>query len=125
KLPLKKEHALLSSAISNLFPKIRISSRLTYLESLLPDQKPYVRGKLAEDQKGKVWFEEDPAGLWLWAIQPYFSVERNIDLRNRFRIINDVYFPPLKVEGVIGYDPVNTSKVNLKSNNYSQACLFI
>lgn len=126
KLPLKKEHALLSSAISNLFGKIRISSRLTKLESLLPDQKPYIRGILTEpDQKGRVWFEPDSTGLWLWAVQPYYSVERNLDLRNRCRTINDVYFPPLKIEGVIGYDPVNTSKINLKSNNYSQACLFI
>lgn len=125
KLPLKKEHALLSSAVSNLFGKIRISSRLTSLEAMLPGQKPYVRGKLTEDQNGKVWFEEDPTGLWLWAVHPYFSVEKNIDARNRFTVQNGVFFPPVNIAGCIGYDPVNFSKENIKGSHLSQACLFV
>lgn len=125
KLPLKEEHALLSSAVTNLFGKVRISSRLTDLESLLPDQKPYVRGSLVEGQHGKVHFEEDSTGLWLWAVHPYFSVEKNIDTRNRFKIINGVYFPVQPVAGSIGYDPVNYPKENIKSSNFSQACIFI
>jgi hypothetical protein len=126
KLPLKEEHALLSSAISNLFHKARISKRLTELEAMLPEEKPYVRGKLVEGQNGKVYFEVDATGLWLWAVQPYFSVEKNVDTRNRFRISNQgVFFPPINPEGVIGYDPVNYPKENIKSSNFSQACLFI
>lgn len=125
KLPLKEEHALLSSAVANLFGKVRISARLTDLEALLPHEKPYVRGKLIEDAKGNVYFEADPTGLWLWAISPYYSVELGIDLRNRYMVSNNVYFPPVNIEGVIGYDPVNYPKENIKSANFSQACLFI
>lgn len=125
KLPLKKEHALLSSAIANLFGKARISARLTELESLLPHQKPYVRGKLVEGQNGKVYFEADPTGLWLWAVHPFFSIERGIDTRNRFRYIDGVCFPYPNSSGVIGYDPVNVSKENIKSTSFSQACLFV
>jgi hypothetical protein len=125
KLPLKKEHALLSSAIANLFGKARISARLTELEGMLPEQKPYVRGKLIEEQNGKVYFEADPTGLWLWAIHPYFSIENGIDTRNRFRIYNDVFFPYPNSSGVVGYDPINYPKENIKSVNFSQACLFV
>lgn len=124
KLPLRKEHALLSSAIANLFGKQRISARLTELESLLPDQKPYVRGKLLEDAGGKIYFEADPTGLWLWSVHPYFSVENKIDTRNRFRVYDRIFFPPTNTAGAIGYDPVNYPKENIKSANFSQACLF-
>lgn len=122
KLPLKKEHALLSSAVNNIFSKPRISERLTELESLLPYQKPYVRGRLEEDQKGNVWFEDDPEGLWLWCLHPYFSTERNIDTRNRFFVRGSVFFPSVNPEGCGGYDPINYPKGNLKSANFSQAC---
>ena len=124
KLPLKEEHALLSSAVSNLFSKVRISSRLTDLEAMLPHEKPYVRGKLVEDSNGKVYFENDSTGLWLWAVHPFFSIEHDIDTRNRFRLYNQVMFPPANVEGCIGYDPVNYPKENIKSSNFSQASLF-
>lgn len=124
KLPLKKEHALLSSSITNLFSKPRISARLTELEAMLPDQKPYVRGRLDEDMKGKVWFEPDPAGYWLEFIKPYFSVDKNIDTRNRYRKINGIFFPPVNPEGCGGYDPINYPRATLKSNHYSQACIW-
>ncbi len=124
KLPLKKEHALLSSSIANIFSRVRIASRLDYLDGLLPDQKPYIRVKLV-DKAGKVYKEPDPAGLWLWAVEPYFSAEKNIDTRNRFRLIEGVHFPPVNPEGAIGYDPVNYPKGSLKSTNYSQACIVV
>lgn len=125
KLPLKEEHALLSSAVSNLFHKVRISARLTELEGISIDEKPYIRGRLDELQDGSIEFVADPMGLWLWAIQPYFSFEKNIDTRNRFRKYNGVFFPPKNSAGCIGYDPVNYPKENIKSSNFSQACLFI
>ncbi len=126
KLPLKEEHTLLSSSISSIFSKPRISARLSILESLLPDERPYVRGRLEEDQDGKVYFEADPTGYWLWAVHPFFSVERNIDLRNRFRVSGDkVFFPPINPAGCIGYDPINYSKGQTKSSNVSQAAGFI
>lgn len=125
KLPLIEQHALLSATVSNLFRKPAIVDRLTYLEGLRFDQKPYIRGRLEEEQNGKVYFEADPAGLWLWAVHPYFSKEKNIDTRNRFRVINDIFYPPINSEGCIGYDPVLYPKDTLKSSNFSQACLFI
>lgn len=125
KLPLKEEHALLSSAVANLFGKVRISARLTDLEALMPHEKPYVRGRLVESQDGKVYFEADPTGLWLWAIHPFFSIERGIDMRNRWDIHSGVLFPKRNAAGCIGYDPVNYPKENIKSANFSQACLFV
>lgn len=125
KLPLKEEHALLSSAVSNLFGKVRISSRLTDLEAMHPSEKPYVRGKLLETQDGKIYFEADPTGLWLWAVHPYYSVEKGIDTRNRWDNYNGIIFPKPNAAGCIGYDPVNYPKENIKSSNFSQACLFV
>jgi|ERR1700733_15316111 len=125
KFPIIEEHALLSSAVSNLFNKLRISNRLSHLESLTPDQKPYVRGKLEEGQNGKISFVADPTGLWLWAIHPFFDKDKNIDTRNRFNVYDGVYFPPINMSGVIGYDPVNFHKEDIKSANFSQACLFV
>lgn len=125
KLPLKEEHALLSANVSNLFRKPAIVERLSYLDSLPFNKKPYVRGNLIETQRGNVYFEADDMGIWLWAIQPYFSVEKNIDTRNRFRIINGVIHPPINPEGCIGYDPIVYPKATLKSTNYSQAAVVI
>lgn len=126
KLPLKEEHALLSSSISNLFPKPRISARLTELEALLPDEKPYVRGRLDELQNGKIEFVPDPKGWWLWAAHPFFSAEKNIDTRNRFRrTMEGVFFPPVNPEGVVGYDPINYPKGQTKSSSISQAAIII
>lgn len=121
KLPLKKEHALLSSAISSLFSKVRISARLTELEGMLPSEKPYVRSSLIE-KEGLIYREADPNGVWLWAIDPYYSKEKNIDTRNRFRVMDGVFFPPINPEGAIGYDPINYPKLLTKSNHISQAC---
>lgn len=125
KLPLKEEHALLSSTVSNLFSKPRISARLTTLEGMMPDEKPYVRGIFDEDQSGKVWFTVNPSGYWLLAAHPYFSVERKVDTRNRFYLRNNVYFPAINPEGAIGYDPINYPKENMKNKPISQACIIV
>ena len=121
KLPLKKEHALLSSAIGSLFPKIRISARLTILEGMAPDEKPYVRSSLIE-KDGKVYREADPSGCWLWAVDPYHSIEKNVDTRNRFYKSDGVFFPYPNPEGAWGYDPINYPKLLTKSNSLSEAC---
>jgi hypothetical protein len=123
---MMEAHAMLSSSTLNLFSKTRIASRLQELAEMTLDEKPYIRGRLEELQDGKIEFVADSYGLWLWAVQPYFSIEKNIDTRNRFRKSNQgVYFPPVNPEGVIGYDPVNYPKETVKSSNFSQACLFI
>ncbi|GAC1491031.1 MAG: hypothetical protein NVS1B13_20940 [Flavisolibacter sp.] len=121
KLPLKEEHALLSSATHSLFHKARISQRLTELEAMAEDEKPYVRGRLDETQSGRIIFVPDASGFWLFAVLPYMNQVKGIDTSNRYRIINGVYFPPVNPEGAIGYDPINFSKVQVRSNHYSQA----
>lgn len=126
KLPLIKQHALLSSAAANTFPKIRINERLTYLDSLRVEDKPYVRGRLEEDNRGNVWFEADSLGYWLWAVHPYFSEEMKIDVRNRFKKTSEgVLFPAVNIEGCIGYDPVDYPKANVKTSHFSQACAVV
>lgn len=126
KTPMIEQHAMLSSSTLNLFPKIRIASRLTELGQMPYDEKPYVRGRLDPLQNGYVEFVPDEFGLWLWAVQPFFSIERNIDTRNRFsRSREGVFFPPINPEGSIGYDPVNYDKENTTSSNLSQACLWV
>lgn len=123
KLPIKEEHALLAAASNKqIFPYLRMSSRLSELESKTIDQKPYVRGRLDEDSKGKVWFEADPYGVWLISLHPYFSAERNIDTRNRWRFKNGVYFPPVNPEFVGGYDPNRYKTKNTTSTSLSESC---
>lgn len=123
KLPLEESHALLSSSVSNIFRKPAIVQRLHELEELPFDKKPYVRGDLVEDQQGLIHFEPSETGIWLWAVQPYFSTEKAIDTRNRFRRIDGVFFPPINPEGCFGYDPINFPKDMLKTNKYSKACI--
>jgi hypothetical protein len=123
RLPLEESHALLASAkAKQIFPYLRITNRLSYLESVPVDKKPYVRGDLIEDAKGKVWFEENPYGVWLIATHPHFSAEDNIDTRNRWRFRNGIYFPPTNPEYVGGYDPTRYKTKNTTSNNLSESC---
>lgn len=126
RLPLEESHALLASPrTKQIFPHLRIVGRLSYLESLPASQKPYVRGSLVEDSKGKVWFEDDPFGVWLIAAHPYYSSEKNIDTRNRFRFKNGLFFPPSNPEYVIGYDPTKYKTKNTTSSSLSEACAVV
>lgn len=124
KLPLKEEHALLAAVTSkNTFPRLRFSSRLSELEAMPVGKKPYVIGRLDEDATGRVWFHEDPFGVWKISLHPYFSSEKNIDTRNRFRrMANGLFFPPTNPEFVGGYDPTRYKTKNTKSTNLSKAC---
>lgn len=124
RLPLSKADAMLSSQTSTNFRRVVINSRLTDLRGMLPHNKPYIRVNLTEDMKGNVYLENDAEGIWLWAVQPYFSAEKNIDTRNRFRkSAEGVYFPPIKIEGAIGYDPISYPKNLTTSTHLSRACI--
>jgi len=123
KMPVKEEHVLLTVGQSKQgLHKLRMAVRLAALEALPYDKKPYVRGKLTEDSKGKVWFEEDGEGVWLIAVHPYFSVEKDIDTRNRFRYKEPFFKKPKNPEYVVGYDPTRYKTKNTTSGNLSDAC---
>lgn len=126
RLPLEESHAMLAASEHTYFPLIRIDSRLQKLYSLPKDEKPYIIGRLDEDINGKVWFVPDENGKWLVAAQPYFSSERSIDLRNRFKLSpKGVYFPYNNIEGVIGYDPIRYKKDDTVSKNLSLAAIIV
>jgi hypothetical protein len=126
RLPLEKKHGLMAATDKTYFPIIRMQDRLDYLNSLPIHEKPYVRGNLTPpDSKGRVYFEPDENGIWLISVQPYFSAERNIDTRNRFRIIGTKFHPPVNPEYVIGYDTIKFKTKNTTSRNLSQACLLV
>lgn len=140
KMPMALPHALLTPTGDGYFSKARIMSRLQDLRKLPIDRKPYVIGALEDhpDGKGKVYFESNEErrarcekykidykpGKWLFALQPYFSQEKNIDTRNRFRVSSHgVFFPPINPEGGIGYDPVRYKKEDTSSKSLSDACI--
>lgn len=126
RLPLEKKHGLMAATDKTYFPIIRMQDRLDYLNSLPIHQKPYTRGNLTTpDSKGRVDFELSETGIWLISAHPYFSAEKNIDTRNRFRIIGKKYHPPVNPEGAIGYDTIKFKKKNTTSNSLSQACLVV
>lgn len=137
RLPLSKEDAMLSAQTMSNFRRIIINSRLKKLREMPIDEKPYVRGMLEEMQDGKVYFVSDAErqsksdvpidpGIWLWSVQPYFSMEKNIDTRNRFtKNRQGVYFPPVNPEGAIGYDPINYHKEQTTSNSLSRAAIVV
>ena len=122
RLPLEKKHGLMAATDKTYFPILRMQDRLDKLNALARNQKPYIRGNLTE-VRGKVWFEPDENGIWLVAVQPYFSVENKIDTRNRFRSYNGHFYPPINPEYIIGYDPIKMKTKNTTSNNLSLACI--
>lgn len=124
RMPLCKADALMSAQMMTYFRKQVISTRLQDLMGMPPDQKPYVRGNLVEDKNGKVWFEHDEEnGIWLVAVHPYFSKEKGIDTRNRFRKIDGIYWPPVNPEYCVGYDPVRYNKEDIQSSHFSRAAI--
>lgn len=145
KQPMELRHALLTPTGQGYFSKIRITNRLDQLRAMPNDNKPYVRGVLEEDSKGKIWFKSDAErqveqdkenektgnyniitpGRWLIALHPYYSNEKNIDTRNRFRVMDGVFFPPVNPEFGGGYDPIRYKKEDTSSNHLSEAAIII
>ena len=124
RLPLEKKHGMMAANDKTYFPIIRMEDRLDVLNALPRDQKPYVRGFLTEGPNGRIYFEPNEEGIWLVSVHPYFSTEKNIDTRNRFRRgDNGLFFPPTNPEFVIGYDPIRYKTKNTTSKNLSLACL--
>lgn len=125
KMPIEERHALLTVTSNTYFSKVRITDRLDHLRNLPNDSKPYVRGRFEFTQSGNVVFEPDEYGHWLIALHPFFSVERNVDTRNRFRKSDGVFFPPNNPEFGIGYDPIRYKKEDTSSASLSKACIVV
>lgn len=126
RLPLVKADALLSAQMVTYFSRPRINERLNELRGLPVGKKPYVRGNLKDSSSGGVYFESDEEnGIWLVAVQPYFSEEKNIDTRNRYRKNGNIYYPPINPEGCIGYDPIRYRKADTKSSSLSRSSAIV
>lgn len=125
KQPMEMRHALLTPTGQGYFSKIRITHRLDILRAMPKDKKPYVRGRLEYDQRENVYFEADEYGHWLIALHPYYSTTKNIDTRNRYRVMNGVFFPPINPEFGIGYDPIRYKKEDTSSNHLSEAAIIV
>lgn len=124
RMPLCKADALMSAQMTTYFRKPVIAARLSELMGMMPDEKPYVRGNLKEDAKGRVYFEHDPEnGIWLIAVHPYVNAKRGIDASNRCRKINGVWWPPVNPEHCVGYDPVRYNREDIQSSNFSRAAI--
>lgn len=139
KMPTRMRHALLTATNQGYFSKLRTSLRLEQLREMPFDRKPYVVGSLEYDRQGYVYFESNQermarcerdgskyeAGHWMIAVQPFFSVEKKINLANRYRNIDGVFFPPLNPEGAIGFDPIRYRKEDTTSANLSEAAIIV
>ena len=125
KQPMELRHTLLTPTGQGYFSKIRTSHRLDVLRGLPHDRKPYVRGRLETYDNGDVYFEQDDAGHWLVALHPYYSVERGIDTRNRYRRSGGIFLPPINPEFGIGYDPIRYKREDTSSNRLSQAAIIV
>lgn len=139
KMPTRLQHCLLTPTNQGYFSKIRISARLDELRLLPWDSKPYVVGSLEYNQSGDVYFisneqkriecEKDGTkytpGYWMIAVQPHYSIDKKINLANRYRKINGICHPPINPEGAIGYDPIKYRKEDTTSTHLSEAAIIV
>lgn len=125
KQPMELRHTLLTPTGQGYFSKLRITHRLEILRGLPNDRKPYVRGRFETYDNGDVYFEQDETGHWLVALHPYYSVEKGIDARNRYRRSGGIFLPPVNPEFGIGYDPIRYKKEDTTSNRLSKASIIV
>lgn len=140
KMPTVLRHCLLTGGGQGYFPKTRITHRLDELRSLPYDRKPYVVGAFEYDNRGNVYFESNverearckregiqyTPGYWMVAVQPYYSIDRGVDTRNRYRkTVGGILLPPINPEYGIGYDPIRYKKEDTSSRHLSDAAIIV
>mgnify|MGYP001559163441 CR=1 FL=1 len=140
KMPTMMRHVLLTATNQGYFSKVRIAAKLEQLRALPNDRKPYVVGALEYDKKGDVYFESNAEratrceeegvpyepGYWMISVHPYFSADKGIDTRNRYRkTMNGFLMPPINPEGCIGYDSIRYRKEDTVSTHLSEAAIIV
>lgn len=123
KYPLSIEEALGSALTQGIFDKKRINDRIEIINKLPKSEKPYVEGKLEEDNNNKVHFVPDSNEPWLFFNQPYINTSKGIDKSNRFLVVDNRHIAPRNPEGVYGYDPVRYMQSDTTSNSISKASI--
>jgi len=121
RFPLSIEEALGSALSTGVFDTDRIQKRIDIIKGL--ENKPYIEGKLTEDNNGRVHFEPDTNEPWLVYNLPYIDTLKNIDKSNRFRVIDNRHVAPRNPEGVFGYDPIRYADIDVKSDSLSKASI--
>lgn len=123
RLPLTEADVLLSAANISYFSAMRIALRRQQLRELAAKkQPPWIRGNFKPGSNGNIYFEADPAGIWMVALHPYFSAEGNIDTRNRFSVYDGIFYPPSNPEFFGALDPIRYRKEDTSSNSLSKVC---
>lgn len=123
RMPLTKAEALMTATNVTIFDKVRLTERLQQLQRMPPKQKPYLRYNLIEDSYGRVSAEFAEDGDWMIAVHPFYSMQRGVDTRNRFRKQGNLYVPVDNPEGGIGYDPIRYEQTT--STNVSRAAIMV
>lgn len=129
KMPLVEDDALTSASDAAYFDKLRMVARRKFLEGLLLEEKPYVKGRLEDYVSNgvtKTKFVPDTSGPWMVRKLPLYNESRGIDNRNRFQYSpQGVYFPPVNPEGIVAYDPIRYRKDYTKSGHLSRAAIIV
>lgn len=123
--PLTEEEAMATAHGSTTFDNIRLQDRITIINKLPTSEKPYVLGKLHEDNvTEKVHFEPTNNGNWKIAWHPKKSRLEGKDYSNRwYKDMNGILRMNKSPEGVLGYDPVQYGDKQTSSNNLSKSAI--
>lgn len=124
--PLTEEEAMATALGSTTFDNIRLQDRITIINKLPTNDKPYVVGELHEDptNKNKVHFEPTNNGNWQIAWHPKKSRIDGKDYSNRwYEDMNGILHMNKSPEGIIGYDPVQFGDKQTRSNSLSKSAI--
>lgn len=123
--PLTEEEAMATALGSATFDNIRLQDRITIINKLPTNEKPYVLGKLHEDGvTEKIHFEPTNNGNWQVAWHPKKSRLDGKDFSNRwYKDMNGILRMNKSPEGVFGYDPVQYGDKQTSSNNLSKSAI--
>lgn len=123
KYPLTIEEALGSALSVGIFDKKRITERIEIINKIPKSDKPYIEGKLEEDNNNRVHFVPDTNEPWLVMNLPFIDTLHKVDRSNRFLVHDNRHIAPRNPEGVFGYDPVRYMQTDTTSGSISKASI--